>query len=124
MLRFCIVILLLTLVLVGCDNTNSPDKTIRQYLEARITSDADKLRNLSCAALESQAILEANSFRGRNAELQGVSCKEAGNDGDYVIVACEGKIVATYQGEKNEVPLGKYRTIQEDGEWKMCGEVD
>ena len=124
MSRLHIVILFLALALVGCNNTSSPGRVIQQYLEARIASDVDQIRSLSCAALESKAILEASSFRGRNAELQGVSCKEAGKEGDYVIVTCEGKIVATYQGEKSEFPAGNYRTIQEDGEWKMCGEAD
>lgn len=123
-LRLHIVILVLALALVGCGSNSNPTKVIQQYLDARITSDVDKLRSLTCAALESKAVLEANSFRGRNAELQGVSCRETGKDGDYVIVICEGKIVATYQGEKSEFPAGNYRMIQEDGEWKMCGEAD
>jgi hypothetical protein len=38
-------------------------------------------------------------------------------------VKCDGKITAQYGNEKNEFPLVTYRVVQEDGEWKWCGET-
>ena len=125
MFRLSIFALLLVLILAGCDSSSDdPAKVIMQYLEARIASDVDALRELSCAAWESQAIREADSFRGRNAELQGVTCAVASQDGDEAVIECEGHIVATYQGEQNTFPVGNYRVVQEDGAWKMCGESE
>jgi hypothetical protein len=42
---------------------------------------------------------------------------------DSDIVQCDGKIVATYGTEDTEFPLTSYRVVQEDGEWKWCGEA-
>lgn len=123
MLRLIFLALLLCLILAGCAGNTGPSQVIVQYLQARVASDVDKLRSLSCSDWEPQAILEADSFQGRNAKLQDVACQEDGKDGDYTIVSCTGKIVVTYQGESNQIPISSYRTIQEDGEWKMCGEA-
>jgi hypothetical protein len=112
----------LLLMLAGCSSSD-PAQVIEQYLQARITSDVDQLRELACTAWESQVMLEANSFQGREAVLEGATCTTGGTDDAYTIVQCQGKIVVTYQGEQTEFPLGNYRTIQEDGVWKMCGEA-
>ena len=58
-----------------------------------------------------------------NAELQGMSCRQSGQEGDYTVIECEGKIVTVYNGETREWDLGAfpYRMIQEGGDWKMCG---
>ena len=34
-----------------------------------------------------------------------------------------GKIVALYGAQQTEFPLTTYRVVQEDGEWKWCGEA-
>ena len=39
------------------------------------------------------------------------------------VVTCQGKIVATYGTEDTEFPLASYRVVEEDGEWKWCGEA-
>jgi hypothetical protein len=53
-----------------------------------------------------------------------MSCKTGDKDDPYTLVTCEGRIVVAYRGETREFPLSDttYRAIQEDGEWKMCGE--
>jgi hypothetical protein len=43
--------------------------------------------------------------------------------GDGATVSCQGQIVALYGAEQTEFPLTSYRVIQEDGEWKWCGEA-
>lgn len=99
-----------------------PVRAIEDYLQARVEGNADTLRLLSCADWEGQAAIQAQSFRSMNAELEGVSCRADGTDGDYTLVTCEGKIVTSYNGETRDWPLGTYRTIEEGGEWRMCGE--
>ena len=43
--------------------------------------------------------------------------------GDSDVVACTGKIVATYGTENTDFPLVSYKVVQEDGAWKWCGEA-
>ncbi len=123
MLKRLLLLLVLILILAGCANS-VPAQVVEQYLQARITSDVDQLRSLSCAEWESQVILEANSFQGRDAELRDMSCTADEPNGDEAIVHCTGTIIVVYEGEENEFPLTNYRVMLEDEEWKMCGEAE
>jgi hypothetical protein len=57
------------------------------------------------------------------AQIEGLSCEENGTDGNYTLVACQGKIVTTYQGETREWNLSEhqFKLVLDDGEWRMCG---
>ncbi len=123
MLKRLLLLLVLILILAGCANS-VPAQVVEQYLQARITSDVDQLRSLSCAEWEAQVVLEANSFQGRDAELWDMSCTADEPNGDETIVRCTGTIIVVYEGEENEFPLTNYRVVREDDEWKMCGESE
>ncbi len=110
------------LLLAACSQGSDPSKAMMDYLQARVEANTDKMRRLSCADWESQALIQAESFRSMNAQLQNVSCSTGSKDGEYTVVKCDGRIVTTYNGEKREWELGSYRMKQEDGDWKMCGE--
>jgi len=112
------------LILAGCATEADPSETIIKYLEARLASDVDQLRELSCAAWESQVPLQAASFQSIDASLEDAICKVNGTEGDMTIVECTGKIVYDYDGERNERELGNFLITQENGEWKMCGEAE
>ncbi len=116
------ILITLLIVLTACAQS-SPVDTLQAYLQAKVDSNLDSLLSLSCTAWEGQAIVEASSFESMNAELQGMACQEAGQDGAFTVVECEGTIVTVYNGETREWDLGAfpYRLLQEDGEWKMCG---
>jgi hypothetical protein len=116
--------LLLLVGLGACAQQSDPSVTIMNYLKARVASDETTLRALSCADWEQQAIIEAQSFKAMNAQLDDMTCSQSGQQDQYTVVACEGRITTTYNGETREWPLGAYRLLQEDGEWKMCGEAD
>lgn len=113
----------LLLLLAACAQ-DDPADTVEAYLQARVDTDADTMASLSCAEWESQARVQAESFDAMNAELDGVRCSVAGEDGDFQLVSCEGQIVTTYNGESREWPLRTYRLAQEGGEWRMCGEAE
>lgn len=117
------VLVFIPLLLAGCDQRDPAD-SIEAYLEARTAADADRLRSLSCAEWEGQAALEAASFRSVEARLEGVACRVIREEAPYTIVGCEGSIIATYDGEDRSLPIGNFRVLQEDGEWKMCGEAE
>lgn len=104
--------------------SDAPAEAIENYLQARVASDVDGLREYSCADWESQVTLEANSFRGREAQLQDMSCSTRETADGEGVVECEGVITASYQGEQSEFELGNYRVVEEDGAWKMCGEAE
>ena len=115
---------LLGLLLAACADEGDPGDAVEAYLRAKVEADADELVSLSCRAWEAQAGQEAASFQSVSAELQDMSCERRGEDGDYTLVTCTGLIVAEYRGEERELPLSDttYRTIEEDGEWRVCGE--
>ena len=117
-------LLLPIIILAGCATETDPADTIMKYLEARLTSNVDQLRELSCSAWESQVPLQAASFESIDASLQDATCKTTGTFNDMTIVECTGKIVYEYNGEQNERELGNFLVAQENGDWKMCGEAE
>jgi hypothetical protein len=119
MLKRFLLLSLLVLVLAACgDVAGDPSDTVEQYLEAKISGDRDTLGQLLCSEMETDLAREAVSFASVEARLEGVSCTANGD-----IVICEGTIVATYGTEDREFPLSSYRVVQEDGEWRWCGEA-
>jgi hypothetical protein len=107
----------------GATSNGAAAKVVESYLQARAQSNLDKMINLSCAAWESQARVEATSFKSMKATLDGVSCKDNGADGNATLVACQGKIVTTYNGESRNWSVSdhQYKVVQDGGEWRMCG---
>ena len=110
--------LLLTLAACG-DVAGDPSNTVESYLEAKVSGNSETLGQLLCSEMESDFAREVASFSSVDAHLENVSCT-ANSD----IVACEGKIVATYGTEDRDFPLTSYRVVQEDGEWRWCGEAE
>lgn len=122
-------------VLTGCGGGSSdaatpeaddaPARAVEAYLTAKTQSDADALRPLLCSAMEADLPREAASFASvSGVRTEGMACRSGTTTtGGEVIVACEGNIVATYGAEASEFPLASYRAVQEDGEWKWCGEA-
>jgi hypothetical protein len=110
------------LVIAACTTQGGGDpvKTVEQYLTAKVESDEETLRRLLCSAMEADIRREASSFASVDAKIEGMTCTRSG---DTDIVICSGQIVATYGTEQTEFPLTSYRVVQEDGEWKWCGEA-
>lgn len=113
-------LLFFTILFLSACSTGSTDpqvEVVESYLEAKINGDADAIRNLICSDLESTIEREAASFASVEASLEDMSCSADGN-----IVTCTGQIVALYGTENREFPLSSYQVVQEDGEWRWCGE--
>jgi hypothetical protein len=128
--------ILITFLLAACSNGGSaptgspsapstggagdPVKVVEQYLQAKVATDATTIRQLLCSTMEKDVEQEATTFLGTSGtQIEGLSCQFDG----VSKVACQGKIVADYGQEKNEFPLVSYKVVQEDGEWKYCGET-
>ncbi len=94
---------------------------VMRYLTAKVNSDSATLAEVLCSEREAQLPNEVNSFASVQARLENVECTRVeGAD----IVACTGSIMALYDAENREFPLSSYRVLQEDGDWKWCGESE
>lgn len=114
-----------TLALAACADSGSASDAVEAYLRAKVEADADKMVSLACPAWEAQALEEAASFKAVRAELEDMACEARGEDGEYTLVVCSGDLIIHYGGEEpRRQPLSDitYRAIEDDGEWKMCGE--
>ncbi|MEO8610433.1 MAG: hypothetical protein ABI690_21230 [Chloroflexota bacterium] len=104
----------------GGSSTGDPAATVEKYLMAKVSGDGDTVRALLCSAMEANKDSEATAFSSvTGAKLVDMDCRR---DGDTNFVVCAGKIVADYGTETTEFPLSSYKVVQEDGDWKWCGE--
>ena len=119
-------ILLITfaaILLVSCGNGGGgdPAATVEQYMQAKVAGDADAIRSLLCSEMEVHLERESRTFDSvSGVELEDMACQ---HEGQSNTVHCQGNIVALYGTEQTEFPLVSYRVVQEDGEWKWCGEA-
>ena len=119
-----LVFLTLTAVLAACAANGSDDDpavAVETYLQAKVAGDGDTIQALLCSEQEQNLAREQQTFSSvAEAHLENMACTDAGNGR----VTCEGKIVALYGTEETEFPLTNYRAVNEDGEWKWCGETE
>ncbi len=121
MRKVIVLFLLLLLTACGGDDGETAVQTVENYMQAKIDTDADTIHALLCSEMEANAERETRTFQGvDNPRIEAMSCTFDGEE----TVNCTGKIVATYGTEDNEFPFTNYRVVQEDGEWKWCGETE
>lgn len=96
---------------------------VEAYIQAKIASDAGQLAALACAAWQQQAAFDALIYQNVTVEIESLACVEAGPEGPYTRVTCEGTLALTSGNETRRFELdpAAYRAVLEDGEWKMCG---
>ena len=118
---------LFPLILTSCiatDVSKGSSAAAEGYLQALAEKDVNMMINLSCAAWEAQAKQEFASFDAVDLTLENLQCHESGQDGEATLVACTGKMIASYRaGEILEIDVAdrNYRIVMEGGEWRMCG---
>jgi len=111
----------MTLAACSTGGAGDPAQVVERYLEAKVKADAQTVRSLLCSEMEADLERESMTFASvTDVKLEGMVCVR---DDDTNTVRCQGKIVATYGTEKTDFPLVAYRVVQEDGEWKWCGET-
>jgi hypothetical protein len=113
------------LLLAACAEQGDPAATVETYLQAKVDSDRDQIQANLCAEMEAVLEREASTFASvSGVELEGMACQRVDDDGgDEALVSCDGRILALYGTEETEFPLVAYRAVQEDGQWKWCGEA-
>lgn len=126
--KLLLLMVIVVALLAACGGTPSVSpsgddaaaKAVAAYLTAKVKVDQDGVRKLLCSEKEKDAETEATTFLGVDQpKIEGMKCASIGDNK----VKCEGKITAQYGAETNEFPLVTYRVVQEDGEWKWCGET-
>ena len=129
-----VILFLLLFTLVACGgneptNGGSGDdpaaRVVENYLSSKIRGDADDIRAGLCSEMEADLEREMRTFESvSNASIENMSCAsdDPAATGETA-VRCSGQIVALYGLEETTFPLGAYRAVVEDGEWKWCGET-
>jgi hypothetical protein len=120
-----ILLSMLTLLLSACSGKSADpaSKAVEDYLTALVSKDSGKLSALSCASWESSALLELDSLQAVKTRLDGVSCKTSGTSGGTSQVNCQGRILATYNGEDQPLDISArtYQVVQQGGDYLVCG---
>ncbi len=129
---FLLIILLLSCLSAcagggGGDTTDDrPAIAVEDYLTAKVSGNAEAIRAGLCSEMEAVLERELRTFESvSNAAIEGMSC--ASDDPaatTETAVRCTGQIVALYGTEETTFPLAAYRAVNEDGEWKWCGETE
>ena len=116
---------MLALPLTACigKSADPASKAVEDYLNALVAKDSTKLSALSCASWESSALLELDSLQAVKTRLDGVSCKTSGTTGGTSQVNCQGRIMATYNGEDQALDISArtYQVVQQGGNYLVCG---
>jgi len=124
--RVFFLIIVTALALGGCSGPGSGSGAVGavdSYYQSIIAQNSDQLNNVICPEFQDAAQVELDSFQGVKTELQGLSCQEAGKEGQNTLVKCAGKIVATYGSEKMDFPIDDrvHKVQNQSGSWKVCG---
>jgi ABC-type glycerol-3-phosphate transport system substrate-binding protein len=92
------------------------------YLNALAEKDKETVVSLTCKEWEEQAMLEVDALMSVGAELNDVSCSQVGEEGEDVLVVCQGSLDLTYNDEIRAIELDArtYTMTMEDGQWRVC----
>jgi len=122
-IRIIGILSLLSLTITACTQQGSAEDAIEAYLNAIVSKDVVRATNKSCLDWEEGAHAEASSFEAVIVRLDGLTCAPSSVSDEQTLINCEGKIIANYDGEDQDIPLSGriYIAVLEDGEWKMCG---
>lgn len=120
-MRLILLTLLLAFFLVACADLSDPAETVENYISAKVEGDVVQIRALLCSEMESVLERESRTFESvSGVSIEGMDCQQ---EGESDVVRCQGKIIALYGTEETEFSLISYRVVEEDGEWKWCGEA-
>jgi hypothetical protein len=129
-MRKCIPVILITILcavwLAGCSGQTAQKgapEAVETYIQALVERNENAAIAAACADWEEQAKVEYNSFSAVKLKLDGLSCQTSGQENPYTLVKCSGSIVANYGAEDLTIDIASrtYRSIEEAGDWRMCG---
>jgi hypothetical protein len=115
---------LTAMLLSACQTATDPAaRAVEDYLNALVNKDGDTLAAISCADWESNALLELDSLQAVETRLEGLTCTTSGTGDASIQVTCQGKILATYNNEDQELDLSvrTYDVIKQGSDYLVCG---
>lgn len=122
---FLLLVFIGGLVISGCGQSGKDPaaQVVESYIQATVGKDANTVAGLSCKDWEQQAVMDVDSYQTYGVTLDGLSCQVKGKEGNLTLVGCQGKIVISYNTEKQEqdLSLRTYTVSQEGSEWRVCG---
>jgi len=123
--KLTILMLALSILIAACGTSTSSGAitAVEGYITALASKDQAALISNSCADWEDDALIELDSFALVEVTVDGMSCTEAGTDGDKTLVDCTGMLNMSYNGEPQSLDLAArtYEVIEQDGNWLVCG---
>lgn len=126
MKRFLLIAISVFVLLTACAPAESagPETAVEAYWNAINEKDSTSLSTLSCANWELDAMMALDAFQAVTTTLEDLECAQTGTEGENAIVTCQGKLVASYDGELQEFDLSlrTYLVENSTGEWLVCGE--
>jgi hypothetical protein len=117
-------VLAFVVFLAACGPAKEPQvQVVEDYLGALVEKNGDEISILSCAEWELNALLELDSLQAVDTRLEDLSCSVSGDDNGTTLVTCQGKLIATYNDEDQDLDLSvrTYQVIQQGGNWLVCG---
>ena len=124
LITFTLLFILTALMLPACQTATDPAaRAVEDYLNALVNKDGDTLAAISCADWESNALLELDSLQAVETRLEGLTCTTSGTEDASTQVTCQGKILATYNNEDQELDLSvrTYDVIKQGSDYLVCG---
>ena len=106
--------------------SDPPARAVEDYLENKVIGNQEGIRAGLCSEMEVVLERELRTFESvSNAQIENMSCAADDKAAETeTVVRCTGEIVALYGTEETTFPLSAYRAVNEDGEWKWCGESE
>lgn len=116
-------LLIMAVVISGCGSADGAAEAVQAYFQALADKNASELVLLSCSNWEAQAKNELESFGAVTVSLDSPNCTVSGEEAEFTLVSCSGKLVANYGNEVLEINLADrtYLAADESGDWRMCG---
>ncbi|MEN6479211.1 MAG: hypothetical protein ABFD20_06200 [Anaerolineales bacterium] len=132
-----LVLLMLASLLVACQPSDSPEKAAREWVEASLNYDGNKMAQRTCTALQEELqnqalLLSAFAALGQmytgqqtQGDISELHFETLNRSGDTAQVRVTGEIhVAVLAFSQAEQVDETWRMIREDGKWKWCGLAD
>lgn len=119
-----VILSFISILLTACASAAGPEKTVEKYFQAVSEKDTSQVSTLACQDWEADALMVLDSFQAVTTQLDGLTCQQTGTDSNgMAIVSCQGKILASYEGEMLEFDLSiqEYLVENVNGEWLVCG---
>jgi hypothetical protein len=115
--------LIIAVVISACGSADGAAEAVQAYFQALADKNSSELALLSCSNWEAQAKNELESFGAVTVSLDSPACEVSGEEAEFTLVSCSGKLVANYGNEVLEINLEDrtYLATEEGGDWHMCG---